>query len=55
MPWKSGAQARWGHSPSGIRALGKAGVAEFDAATKKGSLPKRAKKVTIGSLMKGSK
>ncbi len=40
MPWKSTQQARWGHSPSGIKALGgKNKVAEWDAATPKGSLP----------------
>lgn len=45
MPWKSKAQARWGHSPSGIRALGGLGrVAEWDAATPKGSLPARKSK-----------
>jgi hypothetical protein len=38
MPWKSTAQARWGHSPSGKKALGSKGVAEWDAATPKGSL-----------------
>lgn len=53
MPWKSKAQAAWGHSPAGVKALGgKANVQEWDAATPKGSLPARAKKkVTIGHLM----
>lgn len=37
MPWKSVAQARWGHSSSGKKALG-GKTAEFDAATPKGSL-----------------
>ena len=40
MPWKSKAQAAWGHSASGLKALGgKSKVAEWDAATPKGSLP----------------
>lgn len=43
-PWKSKAQARWGHSKAGIKALGKSGVAEFDAATHGKKLPARAKK-----------
>lgn len=38
MPWKSIAQARWGHSSSGKKALGIKGIKEWDAATKKGSL-----------------
>jgi hypothetical protein len=45
MPWKSKKQSRWGHSPSGVKALGKKGVAEFDAATTKGSLPESAPKL----------
>lgn len=43
MPWKSTAQARWGHSPAGEKALGgKSAVGEWDAASKGKSLPKRA-------------
>ena len=39
MPWASKSQARWGHSPTGVKALGGAAkVSEFDAATPKGSL-----------------
>lgn len=38
MPWKSVAQARWGHSPAGKKALGASGVKEWDSATPKGSL-----------------
>ena len=39
MPWRSKDQAAWGHSPSGIKALGGASkVAEWDAATPHGSL-----------------
>jgi hypothetical protein len=42
MPWKSVAQAAWGHSASGVKALGgQQAVQEWDAATPKGSLPKR--------------
>ncbi len=53
MPWDSTQQARWGHSPTGVKALGAAKVAEYDAATKKGSLPRFAKKrISVGDLMK---
>lgn len=46
MPWRSKAQARWGHSPTGEKALGgKASVSEWDSATTKGSLPERKKPV----------
>lgn len=38
MPWKSKKQQAWGNSPSGHKALGDAGVAEFNAATKKSKL-----------------
>jgi hypothetical protein len=42
MPWKSVQQAKWGHSPAGLKALGgKSAVSEWDAATPKGSLPAR--------------
>ena len=34
MPWKSAAQRRWGNSPAGHKALGDAGVAEWNAASK---------------------
>jgi len=48
MPWRSKAQARWGHSPSGLRALGgKDKVGEWDSATPKGSLPERKKSHVI--------
>lgn len=44
MPWKSKAQARWGHSPAGIKALGgKKAVAEWDNATKGKKLPQKKK------------
>lgn len=43
MPWASVQQARWGHSLTGVRALGgKNKVSEWDAATPKGSLPDKA-------------
>lgn len=38
MPWKSVAQARWGHSAAGREALGVGGVKEWDDATPEGSL-----------------
>ena len=41
MPWKSKAQAAWGNSPAGAKALGAAGVKEWNAATPKGSLKKQ--------------
>jgi hypothetical protein len=44
MPWESIQQARWGHSKAGIKTLGKRKVAEYDAATAKGSLKKKRKK-----------
>lgn len=34
MPWVSAAQRRWGNSSAGHRALGDAGVAEWNAASK---------------------
>jgi hypothetical protein len=42
MPAKSKAQLRWVNSPSGHKALGEAGVKEWDSATKGKSLPERA-------------
>lgn len=50
MPWKSKAQAAWGHSASGVKALGAAGVKEWDKATPKGSL--KVKRVSKGPTMK---
>lgn len=45
MPWRSKAQARWGHSAAGLKALGgKAAVKEWDEATQPGSLPTKVKK-----------
>jgi hypothetical protein len=59
MPWKSTAQARWGHSPAGVKALGgKAAVSEWDHATPKGSLKARkpatrtGKNISLRSLMR---
>lgn len=55
MPWKSAAQARWGHSAAGVQALGgKAKVAEWDRATHGKRLPKR-KGLTLRSLHQGAK
>lgn len=34
MPWQSAKQERWGNSPAGKKALGAAGVAEWNAASK---------------------
>jgi hypothetical protein len=44
MPFKSKAQMRWGNSSSGVKALGKKGVKEWDQATKGKSLPQKVKK-----------
>jgi hypothetical protein len=59
MPWASKKQVRWGHSKTGVKALGgKAKVAEWDAATKKGSLPAKAKKpggMKLSNLMRAPK
>lgn len=41
MPWKSDAQRRWGHSPAGIKALGKKGVKEWDRASKSEDVPEK--------------
>lgn len=43
MPWKSKAQERWGNSPAGHKALGDAGVAEWNAASKGKKLPAKLK------------
>ncbi len=39
MPWKSTKQERWGNSPSGIKAMGKSAVSEFNSASKGMKLP----------------
>lgn len=45
MPWKSKAQAKWGHTPAGIKALGgKKAVEEWDKATGNKKLPNTVKK-----------
>ena len=45
MPWASKKQAAWGHSPTGVKALGGAAkVSEWDSATPKGSLPEKSPK-----------
>lgn len=54
MPWQSVKQARWGHSPAGIKALGgPSAVAEWDAATPKGSLPER-KDPPVANFIQGA-
>jgi hypothetical protein len=47
VPFKSKAQERWGNSPSGKKALGAAGVKEWDQASKGLKLPQK-----IGALGK---
>lgn len=55
MPWQSKAQSRWGHSPTGEKALGgKDKVAEWDSATTPGSLPEKKKQPTGGALAKAA-
>lgn len=53
MPWVSAAQRRWGNSPAGHKALGDAGVSEWNAASKGSDPPERAAvkthKVDLGS------
>jgi hypothetical protein len=44
MPWQSEAQRRWGNSPEGHKALGKAGVKEWNDATGNKKLPERVKR-----------
>lgn len=44
MPFVSQAQQRWGNSPAGRKALGKKGVAEWNASTKGKSLPEKVTK-----------
>lgn len=43
MPYKSKAQERWAHTPTGRKALGSK-LAEFDSASKGLKLPERKKK-----------
>jgi hypothetical protein len=43
MPAKSKAQLRWVNSPSGHKALGDAGVKEWNSATKGKKLPEKVK------------
>jgi hypothetical protein len=45
MAWKSQKQAAWGNSPLGKKALGAAGVKEWNAASKGMKLPKKVKTV----------
>lgn len=60
MPWLSKAQQRWGHTPSGAKALGGAAkVAEWDGATDFSKLKPRGKApkgpTSIGALMRSLK
>lgn len=47
MPYKSLKQERWAHSPAGMKKLGAAKVAEFDAASKGMKLPEHADKAPM--------
>jgi hypothetical protein len=52
MPFVSDAQRQWGNSPSGHKALGDAGVKEWNSATKGKDLPEKVgnkKKFTMPS------
>ncbi len=54
MPWESAAQARWGHSPAGVQALGgQSAVAEWDAATAGRKLPKRKGRASAERVRRG--
>jgi len=46
MPWVSQKQEAWGNSPAGHKALGDAGVEEWNAATEGKKLPVRKKEST---------
>jgi hypothetical protein len=48
MPWKSDAQRKWGNSPSGHKALGDAGVKEWNQASKGEKVPERVGKKPYG-------
>lgn len=53
MPSKSKAQNRWVNSPSGHKALGEAGVREWNSATRGRKLPERVGKKS-GNNRRGS-
>lgn len=44
MPWKSDKQRKWGNSPTGIKAMGKEKVNEFNKATKGRNIPAKKKR-----------
>jgi hypothetical protein len=44
MPYKSQAQEKWGNSPAGKKALGEAGVSEWNKSSAGKKLPKKAPK-----------
>ena len=53
MPFVSKAQMKWGNSPAGHKALGNAGVAEWNAASKGKKLPEKAKVKAAVARKKG--
>ena len=54
MPYKSAAQRRWAHSPTGEKALGgPQAVTEWDRASEGMKLPERAKGGTVGKNLPG--
>ena len=44
MPYKSQSQRRWAHTKTGMKALGKSKVDEYDKASKGKKLPEKIKK-----------
>lgn len=50
MPWKSKAQERWGNSPAGHKALGDAGVKEWNSASKGKKLPAKLSESQASSI-----
>ncbi len=55
MPWKSDAQRRWGNSPAGHAALGDAGVAEWNSASKGQHVPEHVKSYANGGPVVANK
>lgn len=54
MPYQSGAQRRWAHTPEGEKALGgPSKVAEWDAASKGRSIPDRVGDTTMNKGYRG--
>ena len=51
MPYKSDAQRKWAHSPTGLKALGgKKKVAEWDSASKGRDLPEKVIRTSTGKM-----